>query len=326
MQTLIYDRVTAIAVIVSALMLVAATPDRARAQGAPAQIVVFGDSLSDDGNAFVFTRNPSTPPDFGLDALLVPSAPYARGGHHFTNGDTWVEQLARTLGESRSVQPAFASSNPYAMNFAIATVRARNDGVNPSLSFIVDAFLQKTGGVAPSDALYVIEVGGNDVRDALTVAQGGGNPAPVLQAAVAAVASSVSTLYAAGARNILVWNVPNVGLSPAVHLAELHSPGAVAAATMLSQGYNGLLAGALAPLTGLPGITIVPFDAFALVTAIAANPAAFGLVDVTDACLTPNDPPFVCRQPDEYLFWDGIHPTTAVHAIMARTIASLLGL
>lgn len=304
-----------------------ALPAPARAQRAIQPIVVFGDSLSDTGNAFTFTKASSTPPDFGLDALLVPSYPYARGGHHFTNGATWIEQLARPLGSSRSVQPAFASANPYAMNFAIATVRARQDGVNPSLSFLVSTFLERTGGVAPSDALYVIEVGGNDVRDALVVAQAGGNPLPILQATATAIANNIATLYAAGARKFLVWNVPDVGLTPAVRLIDAQFPGAAAGATLLTKTYDNLyFAPALASVSGLPGIALVPFDAFALITAIAADPAAFGLVNVTAPCVTPDDPPFTCERPDLYLFWDGIHPTTAVHAIIAAQAAHLLGL
>src|SRR5947208_1318127 len=58
-------------------------------------IVVFGTSLSDPGNAFALSGDAGTPPDFTLNPLLVPSAPYAKGGHHFSNGATWIEQFAR---------------------------------------------------------------------------------------------------------------------------------------------------------------------------------------------------------------------------------------
>jgi len=53
----------------------------------------FGDSLSDAGNFFFETgdtvRAPFEP---------VPGAPYAIGGHHFSNGRTWIEQLTTWLG------------------------------------------------------------------------------------------------------------------------------------------------------------------------------------------------------------------------------------
>jgi phospholipase/lecithinase/hemolysin len=48
------------------------------------------------------------------------------------------------------------------------------------------------------------------------------------------------------------------------------------------------------------------------------------LTDVTSPCVTPNVSPFTCQEPDEFLFWDGIHPTRAVHAIIAQEAASAL--
>jgi hypothetical protein len=52
----------------------------------------------------------------------------------------------------------------------------------------------------------------------------------------------------------------------------------------------------------------VRFDAFTEINNIVANPARFGLNDVTTACIQPNVPPFQCRQPDRHLFWDW-HPS-----------------
>lgn len=298
----------------------------ATALGQPAAIVVFGDSLSDSGNGFALVRESATPPHFTLNALLIPTAPYARGGHHLADGATWIEQLARPLGLARSVHPAFRGASPHAMNFAVGTARARTGGADPHLSLQVAAFLQKAGGVARPDALYVIQIGSNDVRDALAAASAGADPLPILQAAAAAVASSIATLYQAGARQFLVWNVPDIGLTPAAALLDAQVPGTAAAATLLTQTFNMLLSAGLLTVLPLPGIAIVPFDAFALITAIHGDPGAFGLTNVTEACLTPDVPPFACSDPDEYLFWDGIHPTRAVHAIIAAHAATLLGL
>jgi outer membrane lipase/esterase len=299
---------------------VTATPD---AQGPPQQVVVFGDSLSDPGNGFLFVGSNSTPPDYGMTALLVPSAPYAVGGHHLSNGPTWIEQLAREHGMNRSVLPAFVEPNRFAMNFAIGTARAHDDGTNPSLAFQIAAFMQKSGGAVSPNALYVLQIGGNDVRVAVQMALSGdlAGADAILQAAAEAVASSVGALYAAGARRFLVWNVPDAGLTPLARFL-----GVEALATTATVAFNGYLQLEMAPMFALPGITIIPFDADSFVHAIVANPSLFDLTNVTDACVTPLVAPFRCQDPDEYLFWDGIHPTRAAHAALADAVANLLGL
>jgi outer membrane lipase/esterase len=56
-----------------------------------------------------------------------------------------------------------------------------------------------------------------------------------------------------------------------------------------------------------------------------ADPEAYGLSNVENACITPNMPPFTCKNEDQFLFWDGIHPTKAVQAIFAQEAANVLG-
>jgi outer membrane lipase/esterase len=287
-------------------------------------IVVFGTSLSDPGNAFALRGGTSNPPDYFADPMLIPSAPYARGGHHFSNGATWVEQLARSIGLAGSVRPAYASESLKATNYAVAAARAYEDGQNVNLSKQVQTFLADHGGVAPSDALYVVEMGGNDIRDAIVAYQTGGPSAAqgILQQAISSIAQNIQILYAAGAREFLVWLPPNPGLTPALR----NIPPAVQLATALTQAFNTFLSGTLAQLSQLPGITIRTLDASLLLNTIANDPSAYGLTNTTEACITPDVAPFFCQQPDEYLFWDGIHPTRAAHAIVAALAASILGL
>ena len=233
-------RVRTTAGLAAAAILAVASPSLPSAAQSPfSRIVVFGQSLSDPGNAFALRGGTNTPPDYILDPLLVPGAPYARGGHHFSNGATWVEQFARSLGLAGSVRPAYQSSSD-ATNFAVAGARAREDGSNVNLPEQVDAFLQQTGGVAPADALYVIEFGGNDIRDALVAYLVGGPPAAgaVLTDANISIAQAINTLYGAGARRFLVWRAPNVGLTPAIGILNQTSPGARQLATFLTQLFN----------------------------------------------------------------------------------------
>ena len=115
------------------LGLVAFAPGGAAAHGFHRpfeRIVVFGDSLSDPGNVFALTGNNLKPPSYGMDTpeellTLIPSAPYAKGGHHFSNGPTWIEDLGAAIGNGASVGPAFAPGHPKATNYAVGGARAR---------------------------------------------------------------------------------------------------------------------------------------------------------------------------------------------------------
>src|SRR6185503_2922294 len=247
---------------------------------------------------------------------LIPSAPYAKGGHHFSNGATWVEQFGRSVGLDGSVQAALATEDPQVTNFAVGAARAYNDGINFNLTRQVDTFLLRSGGIASSQALYIIEMGSNDIRDSFQIYASGGNGGPILPAAIGSIAANIQRLYGAGAREFLVWAAPNVALTPAIRSL---GPAAGGLATGLTQAFNGGLAQVLAQLSlGLPGISIARLDAYQLLNQIVGDPAAFELTNVTTPCLTPNVVPFSCKHADGFLFWDGIHPTNAGHAILAH--------
>jgi outer membrane lipase/esterase len=221
-------------------------------------IVVFGTSLSDPGNAFALRGGTNTPPDYVLDPLLVPAVPYARGGHHFSNGATWVEQFARSLRLAGNVRPAFGSDSANATNYAVGAARAYDDGRNFNLSDQVQAFLADHGSGAPSDALFVIEMGGNDIRDAIVAYQTGGPAAAqvILQKAITSIANTIQVLYGAGARQFLVWLPPNLGLTPAIRMLDQVNPGAAQLATGLSQLFNAGLSSVLTQLSALPAVSI----------------------------------------------------------------------
>jgi phospholipase/lecithinase/hemolysin len=308
--------------LVCCLALVLAAPGWAAAQSRFSGIVVFGTSLSDPGNAFVLVGDASTPPDFMLNPLLIPSAPYAKGGHHFSNGATWVEQYARSVGLGDSVRPALATTDPAVTNFAVGAARAYDDGFTFNLTRQVDTFLERSGGVASSQALYVIEMGSNDIRDAFQIYASGGNGGPLLTQALGSIAANVQRLYMAGAREFLVWVAPNVALTPAIRSLP---PAAQSLAAFVTQAFNGNLAGVLAQLTAaLPGTGFAQLDAYELLNTIVADPTAFGLTTVTTACVSPNIAPFTCHDASTFMFWDGIHPTRAGHEILARETATVL--
>lgn len=309
--------------LVGCLIVIVAPAERISAKPAFSGIVVFGTTLSDSGNAFVLLGEAGTPPDYEMGPFLIPTLPYARGGHHVSNGATWIEQFGKSLGLGGSVRPALQGS-AHATNYAVGAARARDVANNFTLTLQVTTFLLDSGGVADPDALYVIEMGGNDVRDAFA----SGDPliaAGIVNGALNSIATNVVRLYQAGARQFLVMNVPNIALTPAVRAL---GPAAFVPATQATLAFNlGLSApivGVLDQLSALPGSSFQLLDAFQLLNDITADPTAFGLTNVEDACVTPNIPPFKCDKPDEFLFWDGIHPTKVAHALLAEEAATVL--
>lgn len=92
-----------------------------------------------------------------------------------------------------------------------------------------------------------------------------------------------------------------------------------------TRAFNAGLNAILTQLSALPGISIARLDAYTLLNDIVADPESYGLTNTGEPCVTPFDEPFFCQPADEYLFWDGIHPTRAAHTIVGQAAASVLG-
>jgi len=300
-------------------------------------MVVFGDSLSDPGNVFVLTGMVSVRP---YDAGNIPSAPYPQGGKTFTNGKTWAQQVSKSLKLKSGKGPALKS--PKFLNYAFGAARAAPSAGGPfDMSAQISQYLSDTGGVADREALYAVYFGGNDVRDALvafnvafqqTLLSGGTQPEAlaagqataeaVLAEAITAIADNIIVLSLAGAQKFIVPNVANLGLVPAI--TEL-GPNTIALATALSVGFNLALENTLSTIEQAFHVDITRFDVFELMSAIVADPESYNLENSIDACLTPEvKKGAVCKHPNDYFFWDGIHPTRVVHRILAKEALSVL--
>jgi phospholipase/lecithinase/hemolysin len=228
------------------------------------RLVVFGDSLSDAGNA-----------------------------GRFSNGAVWVEYIARQLGLE------LRASSLGGSNYAVGGARAID------LRHQLDAFL----GQPPADlerSLIVVYGGGNDLRATLY----GAPPEHTIRDAIRILSGIIHDLAGAGARHILVPNLPDVGLA-----AEATAQGAERSrlATALSGSFNEALRVALDQTAAdHPDLRLYRLDVFALHHAVAADPAASGFKNVRDPC------PPGCPEPDRWLLWDRTHPTTAAHARLAE--------
>jgi phospholipase/lecithinase/hemolysin len=241
------------------------------------RIVVFGDSLSDTGNA-----------------------------GRFTDGEVWVEHLARGLG--LGVAPARAGG----FNYAVGGARTRGGAF--ALREQVDLFIAtRSAGRPDPSTLYVVFGGSNDLRALVGVT----NKESGVDAAVAEVESILHALVGAGARELLVPNLPDVGRTPE---ARGYGPSWVHEARTLAQRFNAGLERILQKIERGANIRVHRLDVFGLLEAAAADPQRFALRDLSNPC------PAELRNSGckGYLFWDSMHPTSSGHAQLGEAALALL--
>ena len=274
-------------------------------------LFVFGDSLSDTGNSHADTGRTAHPP-----FVPIPDDSYGIGGHHYSNGKTWIENLAKHMGLINGAKPALR--NPAFGNYAYGGARAREYLIDskPDFPAQVESFLAAHNYQAPSDALYVIQFGGNDLRDALIA------PSPaaafvIVVEAITSIANNIGRLAGSGARNFMIVNVPNLGVTPGVP-DDLRD-----AVTGLSVIFNMNLANAVAQLQ-LLGLNVYNLDLYTFTSAVAMDPKGYGFSSL-EACLAfgVTEGAF-CKNRDEHLFWDAIHPTKAAHRLIGDIAANQL--
>ena len=150
-----------------------------------------------------------------------------------------------------------------------------------------------------------------------------------LHGAADVVAAAVGALASAGARTLLLFDVPNLGLTP--EITQLGDPLLAAAASLLAQTFNTfVLAGISADA---PGLKVYDIDTYDLLTEAVGDKDKFGFTNVTDPCWTGSVigyfgggtlcAPDLAGQ-DKYLFWDTEHPTAAGHMLVAEAAAAMV--
>jgi thermolabile hemolysin len=258
----------------------------------PSRLIVFGDSLSDMGNVEDAT--------FGI----VPGGSYYNG--RFSNGPIWVELLASDLGTG-----ALAASTAGGTNYAYGGGQASgSSGV-----FIRDLNGQLTDYLASNTvdpgALYVVWAGANDLFDGETN----------VNVPIGHIVATLESLASRGATQFLVPNLPILGRIPNYN----RDPVASAAFDALSHQYNGAFEIAIESLADKHRqATFYQLDVGEAFASLVTIPAAWGLANWYDPAAPGLDPgrPFynqnrIVPNPEQYLFWDKIHPTAAVHSVLA---------
>ncbi len=285
------------------------------------QIIVFGDSLSDTGNIRDRTNSRSG----GL--IDYPSGAFNYSDGRFTNsGDTdpssttyvgvWHEQLARTFLSVPATSYSLGGGTDYAFGGA-TTENGTTDRVVISTPFFGDLTITidnmgkqmndyLAAHVVDRNALYVVWGGGNDLFD--------NDNATNVTATAARVTALVSRLATAGAQYIMVPNVPPLGAAP----ASSGEPETIASLNAASANFrdelNADLISSLSALA-LQGImpTVYRVDVWMNTIRIFSEPENYELTDTSSRSQGNSS-----ANPDHFLFWDGIHPTTAGHYWTAK--------
>ncbi|HEY9663713.1 MAG TPA: SGNH/GDSL hydrolase family protein, partial [Allocoleopsis sp.] len=131
------------------------------------------------------------------------------------------------------------------------------------------------------------------------------------------ITQAIESLTRTGATKILVANLPDLGQLPATR----NSTNAKSLSTLTQTHNSGLRRSLKVLKQQQPHLHLVTLDANLLYQQAITEPARFGFTQVTGACLMGVTS---CPHPDQFLFWDSIHPTTAGHQILAATTAASL--
>ncbi|MGL5873482.1 MAG: SGNH/GDSL hydrolase family protein [Xenococcaceae cyanobacterium] len=249
------------------------------------KLIVFGDSLSDLGNVYQVTGK-----------TYPPNPPYFQG--RYSNGRIWIEYLSDRLNLTST------QINNFAWGGATSGITGNN--LVPNLQAQIRSFSQQNRQINV-DALFVLWVGANDYLQGVTN----------VNLAIENIVSAIASLASKGAQKILVANLPDLGKLPATR-NKTNS----ATLSNLIEAHNQILRRSLKQLQQkYPDLQIVTLDAHRLYREAIANPSKFNFNNVIDACFSGSS---ICNNPDRYLFWDGIHPTTSTHRILGEAAFSAL--
>lgn len=276
------------------------------------RLVIFGDSLSDTGNLFA-------------NASFPPSPPYDTG--RFSNGPLWVETLAVGLGFTAATPSLFGGTN-YAWGGA-ETGYGMSSRNTPNIGVQISAFL--ADNIPSKEDLYVIWAGSNDFANAALLP----DPADLVQNIRDHITIIASAAPPGAKLKFLVANLPPLGQTARAQWLGQYYPMIPLALDGLSTQFNALLATALAELEADLGIKVFYLDIYSLSEEILNDPSAFGFTNITGtARIGYNDvggPPDVFSpdvgvvpNPDEYVFFDDVHPTRAWHRIVGYRALSVV--
>lgn len=262
------------------------------------QVVVFGDSLSDNGNAYFLTN--------GQDPPSLPNGPYYEG--RWSNGPIWVDYFPSLAGlppiTPFFVNPSSGTNVAVGGSTSSPIVHSSSTSTAP-LTVQINAFVAEHGGRIPGNYLYLIWIGPDDFLLA-------GNRNPTIT--VSGIAAGIAQLRQAGAKACVVVKVPDIWLTPSVKAEGTAT--ALAAENFVSAVNAGLQT--TAPfLAWSLGIQLELIDVNVIFNELVNTPTLFGFSNSSGYALNPSTGGGDTN-PNDYVFFDGLHPTTGVHKIIAE--------
>jgi phospholipase/lecithinase/hemolysin len=211
-------------------------------------LVVFGDSLSDNGNTYA--------------AVGLPKPPYYDG--RWTNGYNWVDYFTRIAG----LPAATAYLENGGTNFAVG------GSTSELLGAQILVYLATVGGKADPSNLFVIWIGGNDFTAGIKP-----------DATIGAIGAELTALSLAGAKQFLVINVPDISLTPDIIAGGTAQ---VQAAKQFVTAVDTQLPSEIGFLASLYGVEIDLIDVNALFRALVNDPSAHGFKNSTGEAYNPS--------------------------------------
>ncbi|CAD6571002.1 MAG: hypothetical protein CYPHOPRED_004241 [Cyphobasidiales sp. Tagirdzhanova-0007] len=302
-------------------------------------LVVFGDSYSDNCNLWRLVD--ATPEQ--LEEYPIPTCPPAPLGRS-DDGSVWAEFLATGTGlELLDFAVASATcSNTYfpseATNSSGTTITLPDVGTQISQW---QAYSASNESFNSETTLAFVFIGTNDLGR-LIFAPG---TAATLINEVLCVSDSITQLYQAGVRNMIVMNNAPLASLP------IYAANSTFNSTTLNPIYGDLpsfngstvyerMVGLVdaniamqqvmlqALITTLPDATLRVFDTYSYINGLIADPIpVFGPdANTTGFCACSDAACDYCTDPERYLWQNTVHPTQAFHQALAATMAEFIGL
>lgn len=278
------------------------------------EIFIFGDSLSDNGNLNKRTF------ELALDYPFGPISPistlYYDG--RFTNGKVWVEKLYEKLNipEDLVFNYAYGGAGVIKDFYPVADLTKQ---IDTFLSWNISTY---------HNALYIIWLGTNDFMRNLY-----SQDEQLIKKMTETIAYNIKRLVAKGAYYILVPALIDISSNPlSAKIDKINGNNNYSSKMRaIFLEYNNKLIELLDKMQiEFPDVQFITYD-FAEMTLEnkenKENLEKYGFKNINQACNLNDyvhDDLEICSNPDEYLFWDYIHPTKKAHAMLADIIYNKL--